>query len=244
MKSYAFTVPKAGESYYFGDLTFSGRKRFDTIGGANIRDVVAHFQDNFDHAKSELMRRNPQLHGGVVGRLMVRDVNDAQSRAAVYVEALDAGHACCSKLSDLKYQKLQFDETYQFVLGERSELFDFATGRSRLLAWELPRSSGPVTVSVRSIVTPSGIPGRFYVFSPAVMLLDDNFNVIAGLENGLFGSVPASLMPPRAASLQGQIQISGQYAAICRVDRIGLGLLWAGPVVGHRHRHAPWHVML
>lgn len=108
---------------------------------------------------------------------------------------------------------MPLNETRRFALGKSSALFDFPAGRSRFLAWELPRAAAPYTVALRSVVLPSGVPGRFYVFSPAVMLLDAEFKPIAVPDGGRFMSVPAALLPPRAASLQGEIRIADANAS-------------------------------
>ena len=59
---------------------------------------------------------------------------------------------------------------------------------------------------------PSGIPYRFRVFAPAAMLLDSSCNVIETIDPQGLRPMPASIMPPRAASLDQSIYISARNA--------------------------------
>jgi hypothetical protein len=215
LRSYAFTVAKAGISYYFGDLVFAGKSRFNTLGGANIRNVEPRFEDGFDRAKQELLQKNSQLNASAVERLAVSDMANAKNRGALYKEALTTGRPCCQSYSQISYKRIAIAENQSAMIGPHSELFDFPDGRSRFVAWELPRSSTPYVIAMRSVVTPSALPGtgHFYIFAPAVMLLDGNFNVIANQERGIFAPVPATMFPPRSASLQGVVNITGNEVA-------------------------------
>ena len=66
-----------------------------------------------------------------------------------------------------------------------------------------------IAVQVLMFMTPTG---QFYVFSPAVMLLDEHFNILGDQQYGLFSAVPASMMPPRSASLQATLSLSERMA--------------------------------
>ncbi len=211
--SFAFTLAKPGAAYYFGDMTFSGKKRFRTLGAANITDIETHLEDRLDQAKMYLLQKNPQLQSAPVEKLALRNMADPRERTTVYGDALSAKKPCCQGLAQLPYKRLAGAASSSEKIGADSDVFDFPAGRSRFVAWELPRMPGPYTITLRSLVTPSGLfGGRFYIFSLAVMLLDDEFNVISNQEQGVFKAVPASLIPPQSASLQADIPISGQTA--------------------------------
>lgn len=205
--SFSFNLEKPGRSYYFGDLTVHGQKRFDSLGSANMRGIRSELLDDFDNAQEELRRRNPQLNASSIERLVVRDMNNPEQRGVAYNEAMGTVRPCCAKLAQLPYMKLPADQKIEVKIGESSPVFDFPEGRSRFVAWELPSAHTHKTLALRSVVTPSGLPGtgNFYIFSPAVMLLDENFNVLADQHHGLFYPVAASMMPPRSASLRALI---------------------------------------
>ncbi|QID19542.1 hypothetical protein G3580_19115 [Nitrogeniibacter mangrovi] len=209
--SYAFTLDRAGTAYYFGDLVLAGTRRFDTLGGANIRQVVPRFEDRFEAATGALRAKNPQLGALAVHRLALRDMNDRQARALAYREALAARVPCCARLAALPFQPLSLTGSGTYRIGPGSPVFDFAEGRSRFLAWALPAATRPYTISLRSVVTPSNLPAlrRFYIFAPAVTLLDADFHVIDHRARGLFSPVPASVLPPRAASIRATLTIDG-----------------------------------
>lgn len=213
--SYAFHVPEAGGAYYFGDLMLRGDKRFDTIGGANVRNVRSEIRDASSEAQAQLRRRNPQLRDVSVGKLALRDMTRPAERAQAYGEALAGARACCRSLAELAYQPLDMAARKSFAIGPDSPVFEFPTGRSRFLALRLPATPPPYTVSLRSVATPGNLGGvgRMYVFAPAIMLLDRKFQPIPVPEDGLFGTLPASALPPRAASMQADLRIDGRDAA-------------------------------
>lgn len=209
-KSFAFTLPKAGSAYYFGDLVFAGNKRFDTLGGANIRNVETRISDDFEHAAVRLRHENPQLQGAPVERIALHDMTVPAQRWQVYRDAMQAHPACCTDLAGLKFKDLAPDTKQSFAIGPESQLFDFPEGRSRVLALKLPAAGNGGKLWIRSIVMPSGLPAtnRLYIFSPAVMLLDADYRVVAKLEKGLFRPVPTELFPPRWASLEAELDIA------------------------------------
>lgn len=205
--SYGFQLDKSGGASYFGDLILHGTNRFDTIGGANIRDVRPEFVDRFDDQKTTLLRLNPQLGATEVRPMVVSDMTDPANRVKAYVDALAAVRPCCFDFAQMPFKKLLPGQAMTETINATSPVFDFPQGRSRFVAWELPALHPFGTVALRSVVTPSGMPGTglLYIFSPAVMLLDEQFNIIADQHGGLFFAVPASMMPPRGASLQARI---------------------------------------
>lgn len=205
-KSFSFTLPKTDGAYYFGDLTFHGEKRFQTVSGANIRNVKAVFENRLEAAKSELLKQNPLLAGKPVQRLALRDMTLPAQRWVAYDDVLSEVAPCCRQLAEIAYQSLPVSRKNTYVINQASPVFDFLGGRSRFVSLELPQSATPYSVAVRSVVTPSNLPGtgRLYVFSPEVLLLDKDFKVIAN-RSALFVPAPASMLPPRSASMQAQL---------------------------------------
>jgi hypothetical protein len=214
IRSLTFTVPATGHAYYLGDVTFAGRKQFINIGSANIRDIETRVVDRLDGARDDLLRRNPQLQDTPVERLPVRDTASPKSRAAAFAEMLAASPVCCTELSRIRFEPLPAGSSQTAQIGPQTPVFDFPTGRSRLLAWTLPAGQGDYTLQVRSRVTPSAMPGvgRIYVFSPALTLLDADFKVLATHERGLFTATPVTLLPPREASLMAELPVAGPTA--------------------------------
>ena len=218
VQSYAFNLDKAGTAYYFGDLTLHGKRRFDTLGGANLREIRPEFSDRFREDSDELIRRNPQLNPQAIEKLTLLDMTQATNRGAAYSDALTGKKPCCASLAELPYQALRMGESASVKIDRDSQVFDFPQGRSRFAAWQLPsRSATPYAIALRSNVTPGNMPGvgQLYIFSPAIMLLDENFKVLAQQEHGLFVAAPASVLPPRSASLQARIE-SSQIPASAR----------------------------
>ena len=207
IQSYSFNLEKAGNAYYFGDLTIHGRRRFDHVGSANMREIQAVFDDRFDEAQTELVQRNPSMRSSAMQRLTVHDMTKPVERVRVYQDAMAAQRVCCDSLASVHYKPLAVGASVAEKIDKDSRVFGFEEGRSRFLAWELPSLDKPFIVNMRSVVTPSGLPGTggFYIFSPAIMLLDSAFQMIGKQESGLFIPVPTSVFPMRSASLMAQI---------------------------------------
>ena len=210
--SLAFTVPDTPGAYYLGDLVLSGKKRFYTLGGANVRDVTANFTDNFDTEKTELLKRNPGLTADKVGKLAVFDVSKDKARAAFFRTVLDVAPVCCSKMSEFKLEKLAPGKSLSTEITRGQGTYEFPSGRSYFRAFELPKYTAPYSITLRSKVMPSGIPYRFRVFAPAAILLDSSFNVVETIDPKGLRPTPASIMPPRAAALDQTIAISAHNA--------------------------------
>jgi hypothetical protein len=95
--------------------------------------------------------------------------------------ALDHATPCCGTLAELRYDRLAADRAGLFDVGEESPMFVFDTGRSFVLAVELPPLEPPYTVQVRSYLV-GGAVQRSEVFYPAAILLDADHQVLARLE--------------------------------------------------------------
>lgn len=234
--SLVLTVPDMPGAYYFGDLTLHGSKHFDTLGGANIRNVTAEFTDDFAAEKSALLQRNPGLSSQPIGKLQVADISRAPARAEFFRSLLNATPGCCKDISEFRYAKLGLNNSRTYAITRSHGTYDFPSGKSCFAAFELPEYAGPYSILLHSPSMPSGIPFRYRVFATAAMLLDDKFNVVATMETGLQHPVPAAAMPPRMASLEGMIDINAQnarakYLVLYTTDRL-LGLTQPTSVPG------------
>lgn len=207
--TFTFTVPKKAGVYYFGDLLFKGKKHFDTLGGANIKDVTAVFEDHFEAEKSTLLKQSPQLGGEYFGPLNVVDMSSKAERERVLRQVLDDAPVCCKKMANFHFEPLAFDASKTYEIGAEQGAYDFEDGKSYFAAFELPAYTKPYVISLRSQAMSSGVPGEYRIFSPAALLLDDQFNLVDRIDMGLTRAEPASLMPPRPVSLYGQISMAG-----------------------------------
>lgn len=206
-KSFSFSVPRPGTAYYFGDVTFRGNQRFQTIGGANIRNVHAVFEDRLTQASPVLFQKNPQLTGTAVQRVAIRDMTQPAQRWLAYNEALSTTASCCRELAEAAYTALPGAGKQSHAINQKSPVYEFPGGRSRFVALKLPRLATAYSIAIRSIATPGNLPatGRLYIFSPEVLLLDEAFQPVKAGRELFFTPVPASMMPPRSASLQTQL---------------------------------------
>lgn len=209
--SLAFEVPQVSRAYYFGDLVLKGRKAFNALGAANIRDVSGHLARNFEAERSLLMQRYPQL-AVPIDNLNVVDASNDRSRLDVLRMELASVPICCDSMAAFNFQKLPPSASRVYEVSGNHGVYGFAGGRSPYLALELPKYLAPYTLTLRSLPVPTGIPGTFRVFVPAAMLLDDKFNVVASIPADLVRPLPASLVPPRAASLAGAIRMAPDRA--------------------------------
>ncbi|TCJ12948.1 hypothetical protein EZJ19_12040 [Parasulfuritortus cantonensis] len=212
-RSFAFTLARAGAAYYFGDLTFTGSKRFRTLGGANIAGVRCRAVDALAEARTALSQRSPALGRLAVDRLALGDMTDPAVRASAYAEALATAPRCCRRYAEMRFARLAAAGPTKAAIGADSPVFDFPEGPSRFLAWTLPERPAPYTLVLRSVVT-SGAPGAggYNVFSPAILLLDANFEPVFRADD-LFAPVAATLFPPRRTGLAGQVRVAGGAAA-------------------------------
>lgn len=211
--SCSFTVPEAGRAYYFGELRLVGRKEFHTISGANVRDVKTEMRDDSKADFEALARLDPGIDRTAIGRLEVTDISEARPRQEFFRAHLDAKPLCCASLSQMRFEPLPAERDVSFDITGEQGVFAFPEGLSCFRAFALP--PGAQAVSITSHPFSSGIIDRLRIFSPAALLLDEDFSVVARVENGLLAPVPASLLPPAPAKLAGVIDL----AALDRLPR-------------------------
>ncbi len=227
--SLAFDVPDKPGAYYFGDLEMRGNKHFSAIGSANVRNVSISFSDHFQEERAELLRRNPSLAKGNIGRLQVFDLSKAEARAAFFRKVLDAAPTCCRRMRDFRFEKLVPGQTTSAEIVRGEGAFDFPTGRSYFRAFELPPYSAPYVIKLHSKGMSSGVPKRFRVFAPAAMLLDDSFTPIETTDPRGLRAIPSSAFPLRFAALEQTIPLSeahsrARYLVVYTTDSL---LEWA-----------------
>jgi hypothetical protein len=103
-----------------------------------------------------------------------------EARLATYAKATP----CCDDPSGFRFVALPKQGNADAVVDESSPVFDFQSGVSPFVAFELPELSVPYRVRVKSLLDPKGgdDTGAFY---PVIALLDDTFIVvhITGLES-------------------------------------------------------------
>lgn len=92
--------------------------------------------------------------------------------------ALQRATPCCTTLAGLPFRPLPADRIELIAIGPESPVFDFDTGRSYVVALELPPIELPYIVQVRSYAL-GDVVKRSRVFYPAALLLDARHEVLA-----------------------------------------------------------------
>jgi maltose operon periplasmic protein len=105
---------------------------------------------------------------------------------------LDRAPNCCASLSRLPFQRLPLGADVSVELNESSPAFEFASGRSFFVAFELPRANNFLTLTVKSYYSRD-------VFYPVVTLLNSNFEVARRVG-------PPDIRPIPANGERGRIQ--------------------------------------
>ena len=102
------------------------------------------------------------------------------SRLATY----DKATPCCDDPSSFRYSELPKQGTADATVDAKSPVFDFQSGVSPFVAYELPDSATPYRIRVKSLFDRRD-GGKAGVFYPVVALLDDAFIVVhmSGLES-------------------------------------------------------------
>jgi len=95
--------------------------------------------------------------------------------------ALERAVPCCTTLAGLPFRPLPADRVELIAIGAESPVFDFHSGRSYVVALELPPIELPYIVQVRSYAL-GDVVQRSRVFYPAALLLDARHEVLARRE--------------------------------------------------------------
>ncbi len=96
-----------------------------------------------------------------------------EARLALYAEAT----ACCDDPSGFPFTPLPQRGFTEATVGAASPVFDFHSGKSPFIAFELPQQTVPYRIRIKSLFDErdGGVEGVFY---PVVALLDDTFIVM------------------------------------------------------------------
>lgn len=102
-----------------------------------------------------------------------------EARLALYAEAMP----CCDDPSGFRFNVLPPRGYADAVVNRASQVFDFHSGMSPFVAFELPTQTAPYRVRVKSLFDAKSDDDA--VFYPVVALLDDTFIVtqMTGLDN-------------------------------------------------------------
>ncbi len=84
------------------------------------------------------------------------------------------GTASARRLSDLTRYNLEHNKKYSYKISQKSEAFDFETGKSRAVLFELPDFKASSTLEIKSYCACFGFTKN--VFIPIGVLLDKDFN--------------------------------------------------------------------
>lgn len=220
--SCAFSVPESAMASYFGELRLVGRKRFNTIGGANVKDVRVEVRDMFEEDAPELLRLDPSLNATDVVRGIVVDISDPGSRQKYFRALLDAAPLSGPTLSSMRFEPLAAGSASSRDIEAGPGAFAFDEGKSFFAAFALPDSARFVTITSHPFG--SGVIDRFRIFVPAALLLDQDFSVIETVESCTF-PVPATLLPPAPAKLSGTIDLDAlprrpRYLVLYTTDQL------------------------
>ena len=103
-----------------------------------------------------------------------------EARLALYART----KACCDDPSGFTYLPLPEHGFIDASVDRASPAFEFHSGLSPFVAFELPKVSAPYRLRVKSLFDPSH-DDQTIIFYPVVALLDDTFIVlrVSGLEN-------------------------------------------------------------
>ena len=206
----AFTVPEAPRACYFGEMRLEGKKYFNTLSSANVRDVRVRIENRFDKAGAELLALEPGLAPRDVAVSLATDISTPERRRKFFRTRLDAAPEARGTFRDLPFVPLSPDTTFSGKVTADGGAFPFAEGKSYFMALKLPEGARSVAITSHPFL--SGVMDRLRIFAPAALLLDEEFFPVARLESAL-APVPATLLPPSPAKLAGVIDLTAVHGA-------------------------------
>jgi hypothetical protein len=103
-----------------------------------------------------------------------------EARLALYART----KACCDDPSTFTYQPLPEQGSADATVGRANPAFEFQSGLSPFVAFELPKVKTPYRLRVKSFFD-TGRNGEASIFYPVLALLDDTYIVLrmSGLDN-------------------------------------------------------------
>jgi maltose operon periplasmic protein len=87
---------------------------------------------------------------------------------------------------DFPYRELSLNKIYKETIDENSEVFNFTTGKSYFLSFQLPeKPQKPYQIIISSYMLGNTIH-EGYIFYPVVVTLDSGFNVVRQVQGDAF----------------------------------------------------------
>jgi hypothetical protein len=206
----AFTVHEAFRASYFGEMRLEGKKYFNTLSSANIRDVQVRVEDRFDEAATKLLAMEPGLASRDVSVSLAEDISTPERRSKFFRMRLDAAPEAQGSFRDIPFIQLYLDKAFSGKVTGESGAFTFNEGKSYFMALRLPDDARSVAITSHPFL--SGVMDRLRIFAPAALLLDEEFSPVAYMESVL-APIPATLLPPRPARLAGIIDLTAVHGA-------------------------------
>lgn len=84
--------------------------------------------------------------------------------------------SCCEYFWEIPYQKIDFEKKYKLIVNNELPTFNFPTGKSYLLAFEIPIYYKTLEISIESYFKQS-------LFYPKVTILDHQFHIIKSVSD-------------------------------------------------------------
>ena len=102
--------------------------------------------------------------------------------ATTYKEAITSyndAQVCCKTMGEFLYETINVGQSKEFLIDKNSQAFAFNSGKSYFKAFMLPTSAQPYHVKIESYSLASNEgPSGDYVFYPALITLDKNYNIL------------------------------------------------------------------
>lgn len=142
---------------------------------------------------------------------------------------------CCKSFKEFDYARLNLPDSKNFDIDKNSRASSFNTGRSFFMAFALPKSSSPYTVSIESYFQGTSLT-EGYIFSPALIFLNEDHQIVRSITRGLFEyNGDESTKPLTAGSgLIAKIDITHEMK-----DYRYMIILTPGKTLGKEHKHSP-----
>ncbi|WP_411991037.1 MalM family protein [Agarivorans sp. DSG3-1] len=102
---------------------------------------------------------------------------------------LDAAPVCCNSFEQIDFKSINYDYQSEEAIDNSRQAFQFNSGKSFIVAYELPRLGEDIPVTLEAEIGET-------VFAPTVVLLNENFQVLRVLPSDFFKYVEAKHFKP------------------------------------------------
>ncbi len=137
---------------------------------------------------------------------------------------------CCASLAELPVEPLNVGDKVSFSLGNDSPAYRFDTGKSYFRAFVLPQGPFPYRLTVDSYLVGDDLKSA-YIFSPRILILDENRRVARESGPGTFTLVESGMFEEMSATgglahkLEGTLVFTGanrdeRYLIILTTDEL------------------------